>query len=248
MEGEGNKLGVTPHLEELRHRLLKSLIAIALGVGISLPLVPYAFDILQSRAPDTDFIFTEVAGMIGPYIKMAFYCGLVLALPYITYQTIMFISPGMTSKEKRYFHLLLPGVMVFFLGGALFAYFICLPPALRFLLGFGSDIAQPMINIGNYVAVVIKLVFWIGIVFEIPIVMFFLTKMGVVTPDMLSGKRKYAIVGAFILAAIITPTPDPVNQSLVAFPIIILYEIGILLAKIARARKEEPTPEVQLER
>ena len=144
MEDEG-KLGVTPHLEELRHRLLKSLIAIALGVGVSFPFVPRAFDILKSRAPDTDFVFTEVAGMIGPYIKMAFYCGFVLALPYLVYQVVMFAYPGMTSKEKKYFYLLLPGVVLFFLGGAMFAYFICLPPALRFLLGFGSDIAQPMI-------------------------------------------------------------------------------------------------------
>ncbi len=246
MEGEG-KLGVTPHLEELRHRLLKSLIAIALGVGVSFPFVPRAFDILKSRAPDTDFVFTEVAGMVGPYIKMAFYCGFVLALPYLVYQAVMFAYPGMTSKEKRYFYLLLPGVALFFLGGAMFAYFICLPPALRFLLGFGSDIAQPMISIGNYVAVVIKLIFWIGVVFELPVIMFFLTKMGVVTPDALSGKRKHAVVGAFVLAAIITPTPDPVNQSLVALPVILLYELGILLSKVARVRKEEPAPEVQLE-
>jgi sec-independent protein translocase protein TatC len=246
MGDEDNKVSLTSHLEELRHRLLKSLIAIALGVGVSLPFVPRAFDVLESQAPDTDFVFTEVAGMIGPYIKMAFYCGFVLALPYLMYQAVMFISPGMTSKEKRYFYLLLPGVVLFFVGGACFGYFICLPPALRFLLGFGSDIAQPMISIGNYVSVVIKLVFWIGVVFEVPIIMFFLTKMGVVTPDMLSGKRKHAIVGAFVLAAIITPTPDPVNQSLVAFPIILLYGLGILLSKVAGVRKEEPAPKAKL--
>ena len=121
--------------------------------------------------------------------------------------------------------------MVFFLG-AFFVYFVLFPPALRFLLTFGSEIATPMIRIGNYVGLMISLLFWMGVVFEIPIVLFFLARLGIVTSRMLSRNRKWAIVGAFILGAIITPTLDPVNQILVAIPIVVLYEFGIILSKL----------------
>ena len=126
-----------------------------------------------------------------------------------------------------------------FLAGATFGYFILMPPALRFLLSFGSDIATPMIRVGNYINLVVTLLFWLGISFETPLVMFFLSKIGIVTPKALARQRRFAIVVAFILGAIITPTFDPVNQSFVAVPIILLYEIGIWLAKLARFREKK---------
>jgi sec-independent protein translocase protein TatC len=116
-----------------------------------------------------------------------------------------------------------------------------LPPALKFLLTFGGEIAQPMIKVGNYVSVLTKLIFWTGIVFEIPLVMFFLAKIGIVKPEWLSKYRKVFYIIAFVLGGIITPTMDPINQTLVAGPIIVLYEVGILLAKLARRKKAEET-------
>ena len=152
---------------------------------------------------------------------------------------IMFIRPALTKRERGYLYVLLPSIFVLFAAGAVFAYFILLPPAFKFLLTFGGDVAQPMIKIGNYISVLTRLVFWIGICFEIPLIMFFLTKIGVVKPEWLSKYRRFAYIAAFILGAIITPTFDPVNQTLVAVPIVFLYEFGILLSKLAGRKKAE---------
>jgi sec-independent protein translocase protein TatC len=144
----------------------------------------------------------------------------------------MFVSPALTRQEKRYIYLMLPFVSFMFLGGIAFGYFILVPPATKFLISFGSDIAEPQIRIGNYISIVLRLLLSIGAVFETPVIILFLTKIGVITPKWLANKRKYAFVGAFILAAIITPTFDPVNQSLVAAPLIILYETSIWISKL----------------
>ena len=144
----------------------------------------------------------------------------------------MFVSPGLKSSEKKYLYILMPVSVLVFIVGSLFGYFVLFPPAVKFLLTFGSDIATPMIRIGNYVGLMLSLLFWMGVVFEIPIVLFFLARVGIVTSKLLSRNRKWAIVGAFILGAIITPTLDPVNQILVALPIVVLYEFGIVLSKL----------------
>ena len=172
--------------------------------------------------------------MIGITMKVSLMGGLVLALPIILYQIVMFVAPGLTPREKRYLVALLPGAMISFVTGATFGYYVLLPPALNFLLTFGSDIATPMIRIGNYINLVVTLLFWLGVSFQTPLVMFFLSKIGVITPWTLARQRRFAVVVAFILGALITPTFDPVNQSLVAVPIILLYELGIWLARLAR--------------
>lgn len=232
------------HLEELRRRLIKSVIAIVITSIVSFVFARQIFDFFTSRAEDIDFIYIEVTEMVGIYMKVCLYSGIVLALPFLIYQLVMFVRPALTRNEKRYLYLLLPGVILFFLGGAAFAYFVFLPPALHFLIDapFISGIAEPQIRIGNYVSVVTTLLFTVGIVFELPLVIFFLTKIGIVTPQWLSKYRKYAIVVAFILAAIITPTFDPLNQTIIAVPIVLLYEIGILLSKLARRKQPYSVP------
>jgi len=157
----------------------------------------------------------------------------------------MFVSPALSRKEKKYVYLMLPWITLMFAGGIAFAYFILVPPATKFLISFGSDIATPQIKIGNYISIVTRLLLAIGAVFETPVVILFLSRLGVITPRWLSRKRRHAIVAAFILAAIITPTFDPVNQSLVAGPLIVLFEMSIWLAKLAQRRKPQlvtPTP------
>jgi len=244
---EEKKLTVLSHLEEVRGRLTKSLIAIAVCIGICFPLARYIYPILMTPVPGIELYYTEVTGLIGSYMKVSLYGGLVLAGPFLLYQFIMFIKPALTRREKGYLYTLLPGVMVLFFGGVIFCYFILLPPALRFLYysfpGFvGGDI-HPWWTVDNYISIVTRLLFWIGVIFEIPLVMFFLSKIGVISPQWVARKWKYAVVLAFILGAIITPTFDPVNQSLVAGPIILLYGLGYLLTKLARAGRKRAATE-----
>lgn len=222
--------------------MLRSIIALGVGVAVSFPLAFRVFDILKSRAADVTLIYTHVTEMLGAYIKVSFYCGIALALPYLIYQLVMFLSPALNRKEKKYLYFSLPVVFILFAAGVCFAYFVFLPPALKFLFTFGSDIAQPMISIENYVSVVVKLLFGVGLVFEIPLVLTLLAKLGIISPQKLAKGRKWAVLAAFVLGAIITPTIDPVNQTLIAAPIIILYELSIWLSKLVYPRKELHPP------
>jgi sec-independent protein translocase protein TatC len=132
----------------------------------------------------------------------------------------------------------MPGVLLAFVAGVAFAYFVLTPPALHFLLTFGGDVATPLIRVSNLVNLMLRLLFWMGVAFETPLVMYLLAQLGIVNPRMLSRFRRYWVVVAFILGAIITPTFDPVNQALVAVPLLLLYELGLLLARLAaRSRR-----------
>jgi sec-independent protein translocase protein TatC len=229
------------HLRELRSCLLRSVIALLVALPVSFFAAKYVFDILTKPVPGLHLIYTEITEMLGTYAKVTLIISVILTLPFIVYQLVMFVRPALTRRERGYVYIMLPAIVICFLIGATFAYLVLLPPALNFLFTFGSDIAEPMIKVGNYVSVVTTLLFWIGICFEIPIVIFFLSKIGVVKPAWLSKFRKAAIILAFIIGAIVTPTPDPLNQTLVAIPIIVLYEFGIILSKLARRKKETPT-------
>jgi len=236
---EEHKLSFLGHVRELRNRLMWSAIAVLIAIPVAYYLTDKYLLLLMSVSPGTELIYTEVTEMLGTYIKFSLLIAFVIALPFIMYQLIMFIRPALSNKERKYVYFMLPSVFILFIAGAVFAYFILLPPAINFLLTFQADIATPMIKIGNYVSIMTKLIFWIGVCFEIPLVMFFLTKIGIVKPEMLTKFRKWAFILAFVMGAVITPTMDPLNQTLVAVPIIILYEFGILLSKIARRKKKQ---------
>ncbi|MEA1958978.1 MAG: twin-arginine translocase subunit TatC [Chloroflexota bacterium] len=235
---DDTKQPILSHLDEFRSRLVKSLIAVAVSIVICVPLVQYIIPILAKPGPDIDLYYTEVTGLISSYFIICLYAGLVIAAPYLLYQLVMFVNPALTRKEKGYLYTFLPGVLVLFVGGILFCYFILLPPALTFLYEtfpsyVGGDI-EPLWTINNYISVITRLLFWIGVVFEIPLVMFFLSKLRVISPEWIARKWRWAFVGAFLLGAIITPTFDPLNQTLVAAPILVLYGLGYVLAVIAR--------------
>ena len=234
---DDRKLTVLGHLGELRQRLIKSVIAVAITTTISFVFARQIFNILILPAEGINLIFIEMTEMIGTYMKVSLASGIILAMPYLIYHLIMFVSPALTGKEKRYVYLILPWVALMFAAGVTFGYFVLVPPATKFLITFGSDIATPQIKIGNYISIVTRLLLAIGLVFEMPVITTFLARLGVITPKWLSDKRKIAVIFAFILAAIITPTFDPVNQSLVAVPLVILYEMSIWLAKLVQ-RKE----------
>lgn len=234
------ELSLGSHLNELRRRLIISVVTLVVATTLAFVFHPLIFDLLMGPAQgfeslrDQTLVFTQMTEMLGIIMKVSLMGGLVLALPIILYQIVMFVAPGLTPREKRYLLALLPGVLISFVTGATFGYYVLLPPALNFLLTFGSDIATPMIRIGNYINLVVTLLFWLGVSFQTPLVMFFLSKIRVITPRTLARQRRFAVVVAFILGALITPTFDPVNQSLVAIPIILLYELGIWLARLAR--------------
>ena len=229
------------HLEELRKRLIGCAIAVGIGFVISYIFAERLFQVLisplKAQMPEGDrLIFTNLPEMFFAYLKTAFVAGILLAAPYLFYQIWLFVAPGLYQKEKSY---VIPFVVfssILFVGGALFGYFVVFPFGFKFFLGFANDYIQALPSVQQYFSFSIKLLFAFGIVFELPVVIFFLSRMGLVTPDLLKRKRKYAILGTFVLAAILTP-PDVITQCMMAGPLIVLYEIGIIISRIAGKKK-----------
>jgi sec-independent protein translocase protein TatC len=229
------------HLDELRKRLMWSVVFLALAVGASFVFRDYLLEFLldpgyggTGEVP----IATEVLETLGVVFKVTLMAGFVVALPLVLYQVIMFVSPGLTTRERVYMWVFLPAVIVAFVGGSAFAYYVIFPPAFEFLSDFGGEYVNEEFRTSSYINTILSLMFWMGIVFQIPIVLFALARFGVVTPRWLARFRRFFVVIAFVAAAIITPTFDPVNQSLVAVPIIVLYEFGILLARLGQRLRQ----------
>jgi sec-independent protein translocase protein TatC len=218
-------------------------IAVVIGAGVSVvyfkPIVEILIRPAEGYLSNTGGpIYTEVTELLGVTVKVAMLGGLVLSLPILTYEIVAFVAPGLTRKEKGYLIFMVPGALVCFAIGAAFAYFALLPPMLKFLLTYANDVAVPMIRISTYVNLVVMLIFWMGLIFETPLIMFTLAKAGVIDADTMAKGRRLIVVVAFLLGAVITPTFDPVNQTMVAIPFLLLYELGLRLARFARAREE----------
>jgi sec-independent protein translocase protein TatC len=171
--------------------------------------------------------------MFLTYFRVAMLAGVMLAMPVIVYQFIRFAWPGLEREERKYVAIIVPAATISFIGGVLFTYFLMLPYALRYLITFGGDLAEANWAISEYITFVTTLLFWSGIVFETPLIIFFLARLRLVTPQFLSRNRKFAILIIAVIAAVITPTPDPFNMGLVMLPLLLMYEIGILLARFA---------------
>jgi sec-independent protein translocase protein TatC len=222
------------HLKELRTRLIRAAIALFITSAASFVVAKQVFVILMVPLGNNATLQAlKPTESLGNYMKVALLCGVILAMPVIVYQIGRFLAPGLTKKEKRYMFLLVPGATLCFVTGVAFAYFVMLPAAIPFLQGFLADIIKQDWAVGEYLSFVTSLLFWIGVSFELPLFVYFLAKIGLIDAQMLSKNRKYAIVIIAVLAAVITPTVDPLNMALVMGPLIILYEIGVLLAKIA---------------
>ena len=245
------------HLLELRRRLMWSAGCVLLTTVVAFAFHRQILRLLMEPAqgfdalPNGKPIYIDLTEFIGTAMKASLLVGLFASLPFVLYQIVMFVAPGLTPRERRYLYALMPASLLAFAAGAAFGYFILIPPMVEFLLNFGGDIASAQIRISSYISLMLTLLLWMGIVFETPIVLFFLSKIGIVTPEFLAKQRRYAIVAAFILGAAITPTFDPINQSLVldqslvAVPIIVLYEVGIWLSRLGRlGRKRKTVPEV----
>ena len=239
---EDSKIPLTGHLEELRTRFIRCFIAVGVGFLVSYGFKEKLFEILTapliSVMPSGDkLIFTGLPEAFFTYLKAAFLTGILLAVPYITYEFWMFITPGLYKKEKQ---LLIPIIILssfFFIGGALFGYFVVFPYGFQFFLGFASDNLQALPSMREYLSFATKLLIAFGLVFELPLVITCLARFGLVTVPFLKKNRKYALLIFFAGAAILTP-PDIVTQIMMALPLMVLYEISIVGAKIFGRKSE----------
>ena len=227
------RMTIFGHLEELRARLIKVMIALIFTTLVGLLFTSQLLKIIIAPAGDVTPVFLRPTEGFVTYMRVALLTGVGLAMPVVAYQMAQFIMPGLKPHERRYAHTFLPGAVILFLVGVAFAYFLLLPVSLKYLANFGSDIAKASWAMGEYIAFVTNLMFWVGVIFETPLLILFLSRLGVVTPGMLSSNRKYAMLASAVLAAVVTPTPDPFNMLLVMVPLVALYEVGVWAARWA---------------
>ena len=245
MSEEESKLPFTTHLEELRRRLIYAVVAIVLAAIIAFLFAKQLFyflaqplvKILPANQP---MIFTALTEAFFTYFKVALLAGFFLASPVVFYQLWKFIAPGLYEHEKKFVIPFVISATVFFILGGAFAYYIVFPFGFKFFLGFSTDYLKLLPKMNEYFSLSLKLIFAFGIVFEMPVITFFLAKMGVVNGEMLSSKRRYAIVLVFVVAALLTP-PDVGTQLLMAGPLILLYEVSVWVARIFGRKSQTPS-------
>lgn len=235
------EMQLTDHLEELRRRLIIVLVALALATVASYAFAEKLFallmrPLLQVMPAENGLIYTGLTETFFTYLKISLLAGFFVSAPVLIYQTWRFAAPGLYAHEKKYVMPFVFFASLFFIGGALFGYFVVFPFGFKFFIDFTTDSIRAMPTVREYFSFSVKLLFAFGVVFELPVVSAFLAMFGLVKAATLSSKRKYAVLGAFVIAAILTP-PDVVSQLMMAGPIIILYEISIVVARIF-GRKE----------
>ncbi len=229
------------HLKELRDRLVRMCIAILVGMigGVFLAgrVIEYFRSVVIRADPNAKLVQTEATDFLSTYLQITLYLGIAIAMPVLVYQVIRFLAPGLTKTERRYVIATMPFAMLFFVGGVLFASLIAIPNMYHFLLGFSAGKVDNFIAIGSVFGFFSSLSLWSGIFFQLPIVMFLLSALGIVGYDVMRKARKYAAVGLMIAAAVITPSPDATSMLIVWAPMYLLFELGLILARFARRRK-----------
>lgn len=230
------------HLEELRRRILKCLGSVFLITVVSFPFTGWLLDFLthpNDRLEEpAKLIFLKPTGMLMVRMEIALAVGLVASLPVLFYQFWQFVAPGLLPKEKQYVFPALLFTTFCFLAGATFAYIVLIPTVLPFLFSMGTESIEANINITEYMSFVLRLILVAGLIFELPVLSFFLSRIGILKPTFMRKYRRYGIVLVFIFSAIVTP-PDPMSQMLMAFPLIFLYEISIGIAALGYRKKKE---------
>ena len=234
MSDQEERSPFTEHLGELRDRLIHAFIAVGVGFVVAYFFKEQLFDILtaplvtaMAKSGNAKLIFTGLPEAFFTYLKVALLAGIILATPVLFYEFWMFVSPGLYREEKKYMLPIIILSLIFFIAGASFGYFIVFPYGFQFFLGFTTETIQAMPSMKEYLSFASKMLLAFGFVFELPLVLTFLSRMGLVTPAFLKKNRKYALLLFFVGAAMITP-PDVVTQIMMAMPLIILYEVGIL--------------------
>lgn len=242
-DGEGEKLPFTAHLEELRGRLIKCCVALLVGFSacysVSDPLFRFLVRPLEVTLPQGSFLtMLRVQEGFLTHLKVGLLGGIFVAAPVLLYQAWKFVAPGLYAHEKRYVWPFVTAASFFFFLGAAFAYWVVFPFGFQFLLAYAGGPIQATLSMEAYLTFATKLLLAFGLVFELPVVMWFLARMGLVSPQALSRGRGYALIIIFIVAAILTP-PDVFTQTLMAVPLYILYEISIIVARVAGREKPE---------
>lgn len=223
------------HFEELRKRLLLSAGFFILAFSVSFSYSAFLFGIMKRPLAGIveKLVFFSPTEALTLYLNISFAAGLTLSMPLLLYQVWKFVEPAVPDRVKSGPFLFVASVTAFFLAGALFSYFVLIPPALKFLLGFAGPDLQPVISAQSYISFVVWTVLGTGLVFEMPVLSYVLTRMGVLNHRFLREKYRYAIVGILVVAAIITPTPDIFNMFLFAAPMVFLYELSIWISRFA---------------
>jgi sec-independent protein translocase protein TatC len=234
---DGKVLTIIEHLQELRQRVMWSAIALIVGVLVCVwPLTKYTIHFLvipaQDQLPNFKLHQFQLLDYWSTYFRVSLLLGIALAMPVIMYEILAFVSPGLTKSERKWLYPIVAGASAMFVIGMAFGYYVELPPALRFLLKPNTSDVEPTIGVQTYIDTVTRLLLVTGLVFEMPFVIMGLAKIGVVTSRKLWAWKRYAVLLAFVVAAVVTPSIDPITQTVVALPILVLYVLGILLAKL----------------
>jgi sec-independent protein translocase protein TatC len=243
-------MGFLDHLEELRKRIVYSIIAIAVGFfacwgyreNIYAVIQRPVMDALQRNGLSAKLVYLNPTEPFNLYLKVAGMAGLFVASPFVLYQIWCFISPGLYRNEKRYVMPFMASTIALFLSGGYFGYKVVLPQALVFLIGFGKDF-QPMITLSEYSSLFLTIYVGLGVIFEMPIVVFFLALMGIVSAGWMWHNIRYAILAIFVIAAIITPTPDILNMCIFAAPMVALYVLSIAIAWLVHPTQRQKRAE-----
>jgi len=240
-EDELPRMGFFEHLEELRRRLIVSLIALFVGFLLCWYWAPALFDFLAAPVrkvlpPGQNLAYTTLAEPFVLYFRVAMLAGVIVASPVILWQIWLFVAPALYRHERRWVWPFLLASVLFFLCGCAFGYVEAFPLVVGFLIGVGKPF-QAVITINEYLGTATKIILGLGLCFEMPILIFFLARMGVVSEKWLLAKFKYAVLAIFIIAAVITPTPDVTTQCVFAVPMILLYLLGIAVAWVFRKRE-----------
>jgi sec-independent protein translocase protein TatC len=252
LDDQDQRMPFTAHLEELRKRLIVSVIAVGIGTSICFGFKEKLFYLLmrpliRALPPGQKIIFTGLPEAFFVYLEVALIAGILVAMPVILYQAWLFVGPGLYRHERQFASPMVVLSTIFFAGGVLFGYFAVFPFAFEYLTSFETDFVRPLPAMREYLNLSSALLLAFGLIFELPLVLTMLARIGIVSPAFLKKKRKYAFLLAFIAAAILTPTPDIFNQCLMAFPIVILYEISIFGAKLFGKKRQEEKVEEKAE-
>ncbi|MCW8804747.1 MAG: twin-arginine translocase subunit TatC [Ignavibacteriaceae bacterium] len=240
-EGSDVEMSFLDHIEELRWRIVYSLIGILLFTIVAWIFIdPLVEIVLLKPARDADASLQNLRpfGQLFLYVQVAIIVGIVASLPNIFYQLWKFIAPALRKRERKYIIWIVFFSTFCFLAGIAFAYFIMLPLAMKFAAQFGSEAIKNEFSIEEYMSIIISVMLAAGVVFELPMVSFFLSKLGILTPKFMRKYRRHAIVIILILAAILTPGADPVSQVILAVPLVLLYEISIFISKISSKKSD----------
>ena len=238
------KMPFTSHLDELRKRLIRILIAVGIGFVACWYFREWLFQVITAPLvkvlpQNSHMIYTSLPEAFFNYMKISFYASLFLTSPFTLYQLWKFVSPGLYPTEKKYVAPFVISSTILFIGGVLFGYYLALPPAYSFFVEFSSDFLKPMFSLKEYLSLSLKLLLAFGLSFELPVFIFFMAKIGIVSSKTLAKQRRYAILVIFIAAAVLTPSPDAVTQIIMAIPLMILYEFSIFIARFAEKKHPE---------